>query len=185
MPRVTREDWLDAGLGLLASDGRWALTLERLCARLARTRGSFYHHFADMQGYQRELLARWREQNTEAMIEGSRAAGDPRASGERLRALVAAADLRVERAIRAWAEVEPDARAALDEVDERRLAYLTELARARVADPAQAVVVARLEYAAFIGTVTLFHALPPAQREQLSRSLADALALWTGAAARA
>jgi AcrR family transcriptional regulator len=178
---MTREDWLDAGLALLASDGRWALTLERLCARLARTKGSFYHHFADMQGYQRELLARWRDRHTEAMIEDSRTAGDPRARGERLREQVAAADLRVERAIRAWAEVEPDARAALDEVDARRLAYLTELARSRVADPARALVVARLEYAAFVGTVTLFHGLPRAQRELLSRSLDEALTLWATA----
>jgi len=176
--RLARGDWLDAGLALLASDGRWALTLERLCARLGRTKGSFYHHFADMPGYQRELLARWQSRHTEALIEDAQGASDPRARGERLRARVAAADLRVERAIRAWAEVEPDARAALEQVDQRRLAYLTALARDRLGDPSRAQIVARLEYAAFVGTVTLFGELPPAQRELLSRSLAEALTLW-------
>ena len=181
MNRVVREDWLDAGLALLASDGRWALTIERLCARLEKTKGSFYHHFTDMPTYQRALLLRWQGRHTEALIEDSRAAGDAQARSERLRLRVAAADLRVERAIRAWAAVEPDARVALERVDARRLAYLTELARDRGGDPARAEVAARLEYAAFVGVVTLFGELPAAQRELLSRSLGEALALWSAA----
>ncbi len=178
MTRLARHDWLDAGLGLLATGDRRALTLDRLCAKVGRTKGSFYHHFEDMVTYQLDLLARWQGRHTEALIEDSQAAGDPQARSERLQVRVAAADLRIERAIRSWAEVEPSARAAVDAVDIRRLGFLTELALARLGDPTRAQIVARIEYAAFVGSVELFSELPVAQRELLSRSLDEALALW-------
>ena len=38
-----------------------------------------------------------------------------------------------------------------------------------------------IEYAAFVGSVELFADLPMAQREQLGRSLDEALALWATA----
>ncbi|MFV8754418.1 TetR/AcrR family transcriptional regulator [Nannocystaceae bacterium ST9] len=178
MTRLGRHDWLDAGLGLLAAGDRRALTLERLCEQLGRTKGSFYHHFRDMPTYQLELLERWQARHTEALIDDSQVAADPRARGERLRARVAAADLRLERAIRSWAEVEPLARTAVDAVDQRRIGYLSELALARLGDPNRAKIVARIEYAAFVGSVELFADLPLAQRELLSRSLDEALAMW-------
>lgn len=181
MTRLGRHDWLDAGLALLATGDRRSLTLERLCERLGRTKGSFYHHFQDMPTYQLELLERWQARHTQALIDDADTVGDPEARGERLRGRVAAADLRLERAIRSWAEVEPIARVALDAVDARRLAYLVELALARTGDPAVADTFARIEYAAFVGSVELFADLPAAQRERLSRSLDEALALWVAA----
>lgn len=178
MTRLGRHDWLDAGLSLLAAGDRRSLTLERLCEQLGRTKGSFYHHFRDMPTFQLELLERWQRRHTEALIDDAQTIGDPRARGERLRARVAAADLRLERAIRSWAEVEPIAKTAVAAVDERRIGYLTELASARLGDPVRAKIVARIEYAAFVGSVELFSDLPVAQRELLSRSLDEALALW-------
>jgi AcrR family transcriptional regulator len=177
--RLGRHDWLDTGLELLAAGDRRSLTLERLCEQLGRTKGSFYHHFRDMPTYQLELLERWQRRHTEALIDDAQTVRDPRARSERLRARVAAADLRLERAIRAWAQVEPIAKAAVTAVDERRIAYLSELALARLGDPTRAKIVARIEYAAFVGSVELFSDLPVAQRELLSRSLDEALALWT------
>ncbi len=178
MTRLGRHDWLDAGLGLLAAGDRRSLTLDRLCEQLGRTKGSFYHHFQDMPTYQLELLERWQRRHTEALIDDAQTAGDPQARSERLRARVAASDLRLERAIRSWAEVEPLARAAVSAVDDRRLRYLGELALARIGDPTRAKIVARIEYAAFVGSVELFADLSVAQRELLSRSLDEALALW-------
>lgn len=178
MTRLGRHDWLDTGLALLAGGDRRALTLERLCEQLGRTKGSFYHHFRDMPTYQLELLERWQARHTQALIDDANTRDEPLDRSERLRARVVAADLRLERAIRSWAEVEPLARAAVDAVDARRLAYLSELALARTGDPALAKLLARIEYAAFVGSVELFAELPQAQREQLGRSLDEALALW-------
>jgi hypothetical protein len=70
------------------------------------------------------------------------------------------------------------------QVDKRRLAYLTELARARFADPAKATIAARIEYAMFVGSVTLFGDQTVASRELLSTSLDEALTLWAAPAAK-
>ena len=42
---VTRREWLDAGLELLADEGAPAVTIERLTGKLGVTKGSYYHHF--------------------------------------------------------------------------------------------------------------------------------------------
>jgi AcrR family transcriptional regulator len=185
--RLAREDWLDAGLALLAEGAeadQKSITIERLCERLERTKGSFYHHFEDIAAYQVALLERWQSRHTEALIEDSRAAGEGQARGERLRSRVASADLRIERAIRSWAELDAAARAAVKQVDKRRLAYLTELARARFPDPAKATIAARIEYAMFVGSVALFGDQTVASRELLSTSLDEALGLWAAASAK-
>ncbi|MEV0081899.1 TetR/AcrR family transcriptional regulator [Saccharopolyspora sp. NPDC050642] len=40
-----KQDWLDAGLEILADQGVPALTIDRLATKLGLTKGSFYHHF--------------------------------------------------------------------------------------------------------------------------------------------
>jgi hypothetical protein len=42
-PGTGRDDWLDEGLRLVASLGAPALTLDRICERMALTEGAFYH----------------------------------------------------------------------------------------------------------------------------------------------
>ena len=45
---TTREGWIAAGIALLREGGEDELTIDRLAKRLRRTKGSFYHHFADI-----------------------------------------------------------------------------------------------------------------------------------------
>jgi hypothetical protein len=47
-PGAGRDDWLDEGLRLVASLGAPALTLDRICERMALTKGAFYHHFGSV-----------------------------------------------------------------------------------------------------------------------------------------
>ena len=49
-PRLSVDDWLQAGYTLIAEDGLQALKIDRLCAGLGVTKGSFYWHFPDMAG---------------------------------------------------------------------------------------------------------------------------------------
>jgi len=49
--RLSIEDWLQAGYIVLAEQGVRALKVERLCRLLGVTRGSFYWHFEDIDGY--------------------------------------------------------------------------------------------------------------------------------------
>lgn len=58
-PRLSVEDWIQAGYTLLAEEGIKALKLDRLCARVGATKGSFYWHFTDMANYRAALIAAW------------------------------------------------------------------------------------------------------------------------------
>jgi AcrR family transcriptional regulator len=56
---VSVEDWLQAGYTVLAEQGVRALKVERLCQHLGVTRGSFYWHFENMDGYRAALVESW------------------------------------------------------------------------------------------------------------------------------
>ncbi len=46
---------------ILAEEGIKALKIDRLCARLKVTKGSFYWHFNGMPSYRAALVQGWRE----------------------------------------------------------------------------------------------------------------------------
>jgi AcrR family transcriptional regulator len=172
--RATPGDWCAAGLSLLRDEGIGALTVDRLCAALGKTKGSFYHHFRGLEAYLAALLARWEEDLTDAPMREAGTEADPRRRGARLDEVVRGLDHRLDLAVRAWALRDARARAAMARVDARRVAYLAALHRAgRLADPRAA---AALEYAAFVGAQQLGYLSRPARAERLSRALRGALA---------
>ena len=128
MSRRSREDWIEEGFRVLAGEGGSGLTVDGLCERLDRSKGSFYHHFDGRPRYIEELLATWETRATDRFVEIARAGGPVE---DRLRSVNReASQLRnapVERAIRSWAAAEPLARRAQDRVDRRRLDLLKEL----------------------------------------------------------
>ena len=69
-------------------------------------------------------------------------------------------------AIRAWAQVDPLARAYQQRVDTRRLEYLYELQLAIHTDPIRARTIAQLQYTVLLGSSAM---LPPLTREELTR----------------
>jgi AcrR family transcriptional regulator len=142
--------WLDDGLQLLKEGGEAALTIERLCQLRKRTKGAFYHHFGDLDGYLDALLLHWETRNTEEPIR--RAEREPGRRKQALDRAIGKLELRLDVAIRAWGLRDARARRALARVDARRLAYLTELRGGGV----RARQLAELEYAAFVGSMQLF-----------------------------
>ena len=138
---MARADWLEAGTALLAGGGAAALTIERLCALTARSKGAFYHHFGAMPAFERALLGHWAEANRAriAAAEGQDAAALPEL------ALGLAAGL--EQAVRRWAAVHEAARAEVAALDGLRMAWLAQRLEGAAA--------ARLFYAAFIGLLEL------------------------------
>jgi hypothetical protein len=159
---VKADAWVTAGLSLLRTDAHQRLTIERLCAAMEKTKGSFYHHFADISAFEDALLASWKQAHTLGPIEIADAAHAGLSRGvsvgvnsgagvrERRRALYRAVgklDLKVEIAIRAWAATDTRARRAQADVDETRVAYLASL----WGKGKKARTHAELEYAAFLG----------------------------------
>ena len=162
-PRRQRgpDPWIEAAYVLLAEQGHSAVTIERLTAATAKTRGSFYHHFGSMETFVARLVAEWQERNTERIVRLAHATREP---GQRRRVLNREAgqlDARVETAFRIWAGLDPQVRAACDAVDDRRVSVLAqdlvEFAGALGCDlpDGEATALAQIEYAAFIGGMLL------------------------------
>ena len=157
VPRSSPDDWLRAGLELLRAEGQEALTIERLCRALRRTKGSFYHHFGDIDAYCERLFAFWEAYSTFAPMHAADASDcDGAARRRRLHHAVSRLDLRVERAMQAWSLRDPRARPARTRVDALRLEYLGRLWREEGAGEADARAFARQEYASFLGAMQLF-----------------------------
>jgi len=125
-PRLTRQDWIDAGIELLAQAGVGAVTVDRLATNLDITRGSFYHHFVDREDLLRAMLEHWAQQWTYTVREQIASLGlDPGTTLFALMKLIRsnrAADY--DAPIRSWALHDPVARAVVNEVDEARLAFI-------------------------------------------------------------
>lgn len=177
MARISRNDWLDQGLDALRDGGEGALTVDGLCARLGRTKGSFYHHFEDIAAFLAALLARWEERQTSAPIHHAEAGGSPEQKRQRLSAVVRSLDGRLELAVRAWALRDERAAVVLRRVDARRVDYLASLYASEGRARGAALLLARLEYAAFVGAQMLFSDLSVEGARSLGHALDRALEL--------
>ncbi len=115
---LTKNDFLEAGIGLLADAGPVGLNIVALCERLDVTRGSFYHHFKSLAAYREDFLEYWENMVAKARLQH---AEQPATFQERSAAAIALAqsvDWRVERAMRAWAANDADVAAMLSRVDQ-------------------------------------------------------------------
>lgn len=168
MAKTSREDWIEEGFHVLAEEGDAALTVDGLCARMERSKGSFYHHFGGRDPFVEALLDAWERRATDRLIETGHS---PAPVEERLRAVNRQAselrNARLERAIRGWAAREPLARAAQDRVDRRRLAFLEELCAERMGAGEASSRLARVFQLAFVGAQ---HLDPPLEGEELYRT---------------
>lgn len=125
-PDLTPRDWLEAGQSLLRRGGLRALKLRPLADELRVSTGSFYHHFRDFDDYQGQLARYFAEDQVSNLIDAlERATPDPieriRLLGQTVRRRGAS---RLAIAMRAWAESDPRARAAVERHDTLMLDFL-------------------------------------------------------------
>lgn len=174
MARTREVDWLECGLRVLCEGGEGALTVERLCSELARTKGAFYHHFRDVDAYLEALLELWEAKQTALPMQQASAV-EPPLRRRALDAAVHALDMTLDLAVRAWGLRDPRARAFVARVDQRRVAYLTELADSEL-PLRERRALARLEYVAFLGAQQLFPDLRASAARETERTLHAAMA---------
>ncbi|MFC3227957.1 TetR/AcrR family transcriptional regulator [Marinibaculum pumilum] len=125
---LTADDWIACAAEVLETEPVRSLRIATLCARLGVTKGSFYWHFGSRQDLLAALLGDWRRRMTLDVI--SRLSQASPTIDTLLRNTLAlirkkrpGRQTATERGIREWARSEPEARAALLEVDETRLAF--------------------------------------------------------------
>jgi AcrR family transcriptional regulator len=166
MARVRHEDWLELGLAALAETGPEALTIDALCQRARRTKGSFYHHFETIDAYRLELAEFWRKRDTEAIIA---ATSEPRLAAENLGALnrlTSHLDMSIEQGMRRLGATDRAVADVIRTVDRRRIGHLVKLYVA-TGDfaPESAELLAQVTYAAFVG----FQVIAPEMKPEVSQ----------------
>jgi len=171
---VSPERWLDAGLELLYEGGPDGLSIDALCRRLQRSKGSFYHHFGDREAFRDRLLERWEREAADEVIAVVRkrfGEGETRNAFELLTRLTNNLPRRPESALRAWALQDASVRACVERVDGKRLAFLTEMGRREGRSPARARRRARALYSVFLCADLIYPALSPGELARIYRDL--------------
>lgn len=176
--RLSRQDWVQAGLSAMRAHGPDAVAIEPLAASLETTKGSGYWHFTNRAALLTEVMGAWRDLATVQVIERvEAAASSPRERLDRLlvestpQARTAAAELLL------MGSAEPTVRAAVEEVTEQRIRYVTGLIEQGGVSQGQARTRAVLVYSAYLGGVVLTAAAPASltgiSQQQLREAVLD------------
>jgi AcrR family transcriptional regulator len=162
--RLTVEDWIEAGFGLIAEEGLRAVKIDRLCDRLGVTKGSFYWHFSDIRGYLDALTEAWGEAESAQRTTLTALRGLPPA--ERLLAmmdhLASPRQWTLERAIREWARNDAGVAARVGASDGFVFGEVSRVFRDSGFTPAEASMRAGAAFAAGIGLIHLSPSAPSA-----------------------
>ncbi len=148
---LTRAAYYNAAFELLAEQGHDGLTIAALCRRLAVTKGSFYHHFADFDGFVDALLEHWAAEHATRLIALSESMTDPRERMDLLRGIAIGLPHGAEAAIRAWSWSNVRVAAVQRDVDRARLEHLTAAAIDTGHDPERARLLATIALSTLIG----------------------------------
>ncbi|MGB3356758.1 MAG: helix-turn-helix domain-containing protein [Mycobacterium sp.] len=163
--RLSADDWIEAGYAILADDGLEALKIDRLCARLGVTKGSFYWHFKDMASYRVAVVAAWAGlRDRDRSHFGELGVLPPRERlAQMMGALVGPRQWTLERAMREWARTDPAVAESVHTADQRVLSAVRHAFRDAGFDADDADVRANATFAAGIGFLHLSNAPPGAQ----------------------
>ena len=160
----TEEDWIAAGVDLLAVEGARGVRISVLCERLGLTKGSFYWHFKSLSDFVDRILAYWRQRATFDIIDQlsagyvnsaralatllilPRRAKSPRAIG-------------LEPSIRDWARRNEQANLAVKEIDQLRLDFFERMLRAQGLAEEQVRARAYIAYCIMMGDSILHRSL--------------------------
>jgi AcrR family transcriptional regulator len=172
--RLSVDDWLQAGYAILAEEGIKALKIDRLCARLEVTKGSFYWHFAGLSSYRTALVQGWGE-----LRDADRRSWEEIGSlppRDRLRhmmaALVSPRHWTLERAMREWARTDDAVAESVRAADRRVLAAVRRAFLDFGFDPDEAELRADATFAVGVGLLHLSGSTPyPGQAARSERFL--------------
>lgn len=148
---VTRDDYYDAAMRILATEGAGGIKIGALCSALGVTSGSFYGYFGSLDGFIDAFLEHWWESQTERVLALADAPADPIERIQLMRELANQLPHAAEGAIRSWAHTHPAVAAMQEKVDERRSAALTDVLRPAAADATEAKTLGMMAMTLLVG----------------------------------
>lgn len=169
MKKVTKSDWFEEGFKILETEGFSKITIDKLCERLQVTKGSFYHHFGNMDGYVAALMDYWLEANTLSIVRKIDSVKEPNAKKKWLNKMVLDRSLKLEQIIRAWGYSNALVRKQVQKVDEIRLDCLVKIQVQEGKPRIKANDNAKFAYAALIGLQELFPDMPKKEKARLQQ----------------
>lgn len=168
MERLDKQRWLTEGFTIIESEGFARITVENLCERLQRSKGSFYFHFKNMDGYTEALMVFWLEENTLSLIRKANLVKDVGERKKKLNKLSQTLSMKLEQNIRAWAYSNEIVKKHLKEVDKIRLDCLIEMEVLEGKSYDEARDCGMLTNAMFVGLQQLFPDLSHKERLRLA-----------------
>lgn len=157
--KATQEDWLRLAMKVLIKEGVEHVKVLDLAGRLGVSRSSFYWYFHSRQDLLDQLLKRWAETNTKAIVEHAALPSASIMQGIINTAICwlnpALFDPRLDFAIREWARRSKAVHKVVVEADERRVAAIQEMFARHDYPAADAFIRARVLYFMQIGYYAL------------------------------
>ena len=148
---VTKEEYFQAAMNILATEGSGQIKVTTLCAALGVTSGSFYGYFGNLAGFINEFLQYWEESQTERIAAMASMETDNRVRIRLLKELAADLPHAAEGAIRSWAHTNPDVAKMQQFVDDRRLEALSTLFKPALGSAKESREMARFGLTLLIG----------------------------------
>jgi AcrR family transcriptional regulator len=135
---VTRDDYYEAAMRILGTEGAGSLKISTLCAELGVTTGSFYGYFGSLDGFVEQFLEYWWESQTTRIAAIVTDTQDTLERIHLVKELTSQLPHAAEGGIRSWAHTHPAVAAMQSRVDQRRLEVVTELLLPVAASPTEA-----------------------------------------------
>lgn len=164
MAAKTREDWLEAGLEILAEHGVDGLTIQRMTSSLGVTKGSFYHHFPGIDAYHGDLVNYWAEQYLTTSDDPPDLPQERLALLDRIMSEAFSRVTRPEAAMRAWAHRDPAVQAVVAGVEAARKRFVHHVFSSLAASRKDAQLMTEMFAAMLVGCITQ---LPPVSRKEV------------------
>ncbi|HUP98836.1 MAG TPA: TetR/AcrR family transcriptional regulator [Aeromicrobium sp.] len=135
---VTRDDYYEAAMRILATEGAGGIKITKLCSALGVTTGSFYGYFGSLDGFVDAFLEYWWEGQTARIVEMANAPDDPADRIRLMRKLASQLPHAAEGAIRSWGHTNIAVAAMQEKVDAARSKALADVLRPAAADDNEA-----------------------------------------------
>lgn len=115
-----RDIWIDCGYKILSEKGHEFITVDELSTRMGISRGSFFYHFKNREGFIKAMMDRWLA-DTESIIAGLDYSGSFEECYDRVTEGILPFEINRELKIRLWGGSEPIVAESIAEVDGKRL----------------------------------------------------------------
>ncbi|PLX66716.1 MAG: hypothetical protein C0603_10965 [Denitrovibrio sp.] len=115
-----RDIWIECGYEILAEKGHEFITVDELSTRMGISRGSFFYHFKNRDGFIKAMMTKWVE-DTENIIAGLDYSGTFEECYDKVTNGILCFDVNRELNIRTWGGSEQIVKDCIVEIDRKRL----------------------------------------------------------------